>query len=84
MVKYIDYMLGPFYYSIYSSGVIVEYPTQNYLEFLSTYNSSSKTSSYTLSEDIEVEVRIIFGFSLYAILLQVILVVYFKKVLKEL
>jgi len=77
-------MLGPSYYSIYNSGVIVEYLTQNHLEFLSTYNSSSKTNSFTLSEDIEAEVRITFSFSLYAVPLQVILVVYFKKVLKEL
>ena len=77
-------MLGLSYYIIYNSSVIIEYLTQNHLEFLSTYNSSSKTNSFTLSEDIEVEVGIIFRFSLYDVPLQVILVVYFKKVLKEL
>ena len=73
-------MLGLSYYSIYSSGIPVEYLTQNHLEFLSTYNFSSKTSFFTLSEDMEAEVRIIFGFSLCAVPLQVILVVYFKKI----
>jgi len=37
-----DYVLGPSYYSIYGSGVTVEY-----LEFLDTYNSSSKTNLLT-------------------------------------
>ena len=77
-------MLRLSYYSIYSGGVTVEYLTQNHLKFLSTCDFSSKTNSFTLSENIEVEVRIIFGFSLYAVSLQVILVIYFKRILKKL
>jgi len=43
------------------------------------YLGSSKQASYVLSENMEDSVRTTFSFNLYATLLQVVLVAYFRR-----